>query len=106
VLEQGELLLKSIVGLLLSILLISWVLKRFHQPYFSAYIFSWNFICWCVPISDREFSLVLCVIAKDLSLVDDFSYQLTLAVISITMLLSSGWITIIRAFLFGRSKKN
>jgi len=52
-----------------------------------------------------EFSLVLCVIARDLNLVDNFSYQLTLAVISLTMLLSSGWITIIRAFLFTTNKK-
>lgn len=47
-----------------------------------------------------EFSLVLCTVAKGLSLVDEFSFQLTLAVVSLTMLLSSGWITIIRAFLF------
>jgi CPA2 family monovalent cation:H+ antiporter-2 len=47
-----------------------------------------------------EFSLVLCVIAKDLSLVDNYSFQLTLAVISLTMLLSAGWIIIIRTFLF------
>src|SRR6478736_385893 len=37
-LGQGELLLKSIVVLLLTILLISWMLKRFSQPYFSAYM--------------------------------------------------------------------
>lgn len=47
-----------------------------------------------------EFSLVLCTVAKELQLVDDFSFQLTLAVISITMLLTSGWIGIIRTFLF------
>lgn len=47
-----------------------------------------------------EFSLVLCIVAKELKLVDDFSFQLTLAVISITMLLTSAWIGIIRAFLF------
>ncbi|RAW02599.1 cation:proton antiporter [Pseudochryseolinea flava] len=47
-----------------------------------------------------EFSLVLCTVAKSLGLVDDFSFQLTLAVISVTMLLSSGWISIIRNALF------
>lgn len=47
-----------------------------------------------------EFSLVLCTVAKNLDLVDDFSFQLTLAVISVTMLLSSGWITIIQKVLF------
>jgi CPA2 family monovalent cation:H+ antiporter-2 len=36
--EPGEHLLKGIVGMLLSILLLSWLLKRFRQPYFSAYI--------------------------------------------------------------------
>jgi CPA2 family monovalent cation:H+ antiporter-2 len=46
-----------------------------------------------------EFSLVLCTVAKSLKLVDDFSFQLTLAVISVTMLLSSGWISVIRGFL-------
>ena len=47
-----------------------------------------------------EFSLVLCTVAKSLKLVDDFSFQLTLAVISVTMLLSSAWVGIIRSFLF------
>jgi monovalent cation:H+ antiporter-2, CPA2 family len=52
-----------------------------------------------------EFSLVLCTVAKELKLVDDFSFQLTLAVISITMLLTSAWISIIRAFLFRTAPK-
>jgi CPA2 family monovalent cation:H+ antiporter-2 len=47
-----------------------------------------------------EFSLVLCTVAKGLKLVDDFSFQLTLGVISTTMLLTSLWIGVIRAFLF------
>lgn len=47
-----------------------------------------------------EFSLVLCTVAKTLHIVDDFSFQLTLAVISISMLLTSGWISFIRRFLF------
>ena len=52
-----------------------------------------------------EFSLVLCTVAKSLKLVDDFSFQLTLAVISVTMLLSSGWISVIRGFLFRKDNK-
>lgn len=51
-----------------------------------------------------EFSLVLCTVGKELHLVDDFSFQLTLAVISITMLLTSAWIDIIRSFLFRKTK--
>lgn len=47
-----------------------------------------------------EFSLVLCTVARSLNLVDDFSFQLTLAVISVTMMLSSGWVSVIRRFLF------
>ena len=47
-----------------------------------------------------EFSLVLCTVAKSLKLVDDFSFQLTLVVISITMLLSAVWISIMRRALF------
>lgn len=49
-----------------------------------------------------EFSLVLCTVAKSMDLVDDFSFQLTLAVISISMLLTSAWIGVIRLFLFQR----
>jgi monovalent cation:H+ antiporter-2, CPA2 family len=47
-----------------------------------------------------EFSLVLCTVAKNLNLVDQFSFQLTLAVISVTMLLTFTWISIIKTFLF------
>jgi CPA2 family monovalent cation:H+ antiporter-2 len=46
-----------------------------------------------------EFSLVLCMVAKNLKLVDDFSFQLTLAVVSMTMLLTSVWISMIHVFL-------
>lgn len=52
-----------------------------------------------------EFSLVLCTVGKELELVDDFSFQLTLAVISTTMLLTSAWISVIRKFLF-RDQEN
>jgi CPA2 family monovalent cation:H+ antiporter-2 len=47
-----------------------------------------------------EFSLVLCTVAKSLNLVDDFSFQLTLSVISISMLMTAAWISFIRRFLF------
>ena len=47
-----------------------------------------------------EFSLVLCTVAKTLNIVDDFSFQLTLSVISISMLMTSGWVGFIRRFLF------
>lgn len=50
-----------------------------------------------------EFSLILCTVAKELNLVDEFSFQLTLAVISLTMLLTSAWINIIRRFLFRKT---
>jgi CPA2 family monovalent cation:H+ antiporter-2 len=49
-----------------------------------------------------EFSLVLCTVAKSLKLVDEFSFQLTLVVISITMLLSAVWVNVIRKVLFYR----
>lgn len=51
-----------------------------------------------------EFSLILCTVAKGLGLVDDFSYQLTLAIISVTMLLTSAWIDVIRRFLFTKAE--
>jgi CPA2 family monovalent cation:H+ antiporter-2 len=49
-----------------------------------------------------EFSLVLCLVARDLKLVDEYWYQLTLTVVSVTMLLTAVWISIIRAFIFKR----
>jgi len=47
-----------------------------------------------------EFSLVLCLVAKKQQLVNDYWYQLTLAVVSVTMLLTSIWINIIRTFIY------
>lgn len=47
-----------------------------------------------------EFSLVLCLSAKAQGLVDDLGYQLTLSVISATMLMTAIWINIIRTFIF------
>lgn len=52
-----------------------------------------------------EFSLVLCTVAKSLNFVDDFSFQLTLSVISISMLMTTGWISFIRRFLFRASSQ-
>lgn len=50
-----------------------------------------------------EFSLVLCIVARNQNLVPDSWYQLTLAVISVTMLMTAIWINIVRSFLFKRS---
>jgi len=47
-----------------------------------------------------EFSLVLCMVAKSQQMVTDFWYQLTLAVISATMLMTAIWINIIRRFIY------
>jgi CPA2 family monovalent cation:H+ antiporter-2 len=47
-----------------------------------------------------EFSLILCIVAKNQNLVNDFWYQLTLTVISVTMLMTAIWINIIRIFIY------
>ena len=47
-----------------------------------------------------EFSLVLCMVAKSQQMVTDFWYQLTLAVVSVTMLMTAIWINIIRRFIY------
>jgi len=47
-----------------------------------------------------EFSLVLCIVAKTQNFVNDFWYQLTLTVISATMLMTAIWINIIRTFIY------
>ena len=47
-----------------------------------------------------EFSLVICMVAKSQQMVDDFWYQLTLAVVSVTMLMTAIWINIIRRFIY------
>lgn len=47
-----------------------------------------------------EFSLVLCLAAKTQNLLSDFWYQLTLTVISATMLMTAIWINIIRTFIY------
>lgn len=47
-----------------------------------------------------EFSLVLCIVAKTQNLVNEFWYQLTLTVISATMLMTAIWINIIRTFIY------
>ena len=47
-----------------------------------------------------EFSLVLCLAVKTQNLVSDFWYQLTLTVISATMLMTAIWINIIRTFIY------
>ncbi len=47
-----------------------------------------------------EFSLVLCAVAAPLGLLDNYSLQLTLAVVSLTMLVTAAWISVIKRFLF------
>ncbi len=47
-----------------------------------------------------EFSLVLCIVARDQQMVDDFWYQLTLAIVSVTMLMTAIWINVIRKFIY------
>lgn len=47
-----------------------------------------------------EFSIVLSLTARQLGLIDEFIHQLTLSVVALTMLVTSLWIGIIRAFLF------
>jgi len=47
-----------------------------------------------------EFSLVFCIVAKDQNLVGAYWYQLTLAVIAGSMLISAIWINIIRTFIY------
>jgi CPA2 family monovalent cation:H+ antiporter-2 len=47
-----------------------------------------------------EFSLVICMVAKSQQMVPEFWYQLTLAVVSVTMLMTAIWINIIRKFIY------
>lgn len=47
-----------------------------------------------------EFSLVICMVARSQGLLDDYWYQLTLTVISATMLMTAIWINIIRTFIY------
>ncbi len=47
-----------------------------------------------------EFSLVLCMVARNQQMVNDFWYQLTLSVVSVTMLMTAIWINIIRSFIY------
>ncbi|WP_461044037.1 cation:proton antiporter domain-containing protein [Spirosoma harenae] len=47
-----------------------------------------------------EFSIVLSLSARQLGLINDFIYQLTLSVVALTMLITTLWIGIIRTFVF------
>ena len=47
-----------------------------------------------------EFSFVLVNVAITLGLIGDYSYQITLAVITVSMMLTAIWISIIQAFIF------
>lgn len=50
-----------------------------------------------------EFSLVLCIVAKSQDLINEYWYQLTLAVISAIMLLTALWINSIKKFVYKMS---
>ncbi|HTE24380.1 cation:proton antiporter domain-containing protein [Flavitalea sp.] len=52
-----------------------------------------------------EFSLVLCMVARSQQMVIEFWYQLTLAVVSATMLITAIWINIIRKYIYLPCKK-
>ena len=52
-----------------------------------------------------EFSLVLCMVARSQQMVIEFWYQLTLAVVSATMLMTAIWINIIRKYIYLPGKK-
>ncbi|MBO0936800.1 cation:proton antiporter [Fibrella sp. HMF5335] len=47
-----------------------------------------------------EFSIVLGLTARQLGLINEFIYQLTLSVVALTMLITTLWIEVIRRFLF------
>jgi CPA2 family monovalent cation:H+ antiporter-2 len=53
-----------------------------------------------------EFSLVLCMVAKNQQMVNDFWYQLTLAVVSATMLMTAIWINVIRRYIYRYTSHN
>jgi monovalent cation:H+ antiporter-2, CPA2 family len=91
--------LPLIVSLVLSILVINSGINAFVFRLLGE---TWKNSVYAGALLSQigEFSLVLCTVARELNLVEDFSFQLTLAVISLTMLLTSAWISVIRAFLF------
>ncbi len=63
---------------------------------------SWRNSIYAVALLSQigEFSLVLCMVAKNQQMVTDFWYQLTLAVVSVAMLMTAIWINIIRRFIY------
>ena len=47
-----------------------------------------------------EFSFVLVNVATALGIIGDYSYQITLAVITVSMMLTTIWIAIIQTFIY------
>lgn len=64
--------------------------------------FSWQDSVYAGALLSQigEFSLVLCMVARSQQLVDDFWYQLTLATITGTMIITAMWTNIIRSFIY------
>jgi monovalent cation:H+ antiporter-2, CPA2 family len=94
--------LSLIVSIVLSILIIN---SGINAVVFRLLGETWKNSVYAEALLSQigEFSLVLCTVAKELNMVEEFSFQLTLAVISLTMLLTSAWIGVIRTFSFRKS---
>lgn len=99
--------LQTNIGLILSIVIIILLINSvINALVFRLLKETWRNSIYAGAMLSQigEFSLVLCLVAKDLKLVEDYWYQLTLAVVSITMLFTAVWIGVIRAFLFKQQK--
>lgn len=64
--------------------------------------FSWRDSIYAGALLSQigEFSIVLCMVASSEQLVDGFWYQLTLATITGTMIITAMWTNIIRSFIY------
>jgi CPA2 family monovalent cation:H+ antiporter-2 len=64
--------------------------------------FSWHDSIYAGALLSQigEFSLVLCMVARSQELVDSFWYQLTLATITGTMIITALWTNVIRSFIY------
>ena len=90
----------SLVMLIVSVILV--VNSAINAFVFRLLKVSWRDSIYAGALLSQigEFSLVLCLVAKNRQLVNEFWYQLTLAVISFTMLMTAIWINIIRKFIY------
>jgi len=91
--------IKIIVVIVAVIFIINSVINAFIFRFLR---FTWAHSWYAGALLSQigEFSLVLILAANSLKLLDTYSYQLTLNVMALTMLLSSGWISLMRAFIF------